>query len=286
LPRFEAMGFAMGGKLYVMGGFTSGSLAFTSRVDVYDPARDSWAPAHDLPGAQTHAGVAVDGIKAYLVGGFTAGVTGATAEAWVYDARGDSFAPAPSLSAPRAALALVRAGRSLHAIGGLDAQGLLDSSDHDVLPLDSPDGWSVAPPLPNPRNHLGGASVGGLVLVTGGRHGWNESSGNQSETDAYDPLTGVWGMRADLPLGRSEIGNATFAAAARVVVVGGSVNPATPSADVFAYDPVADRWATLTSLPAPRKGAVADVVGNQVIVTTGSPTGTDPAGETWIGCCL
>src|SRR5438309_1745288 len=42
VPRFEAMGAAVGGKLLVIGGFISASLVTTSAVDVYDPATDSW----------------------------------------------------------------------------------------------------------------------------------------------------------------------------------------------------------------------------------------------------
>ena len=44
--------------------------------------------------------------------------------------------------------------------------------------------------------------------------------------------------------------------------------------------------ATLTELPEPRKGAVAVRVGKRVVVTTGSPTGTDPAATTFVGCCV
>lgn len=68
--------------------------------------------------------------------------------------------------------------------------------------------------------------------------------------------------------------------------VGGSTAGVKPSRDVFEYDPVRDRWRALTALPEPRKGAAAVRVGKKVVVTTGSPTGTDPVATTFLGCCV
>src|SRR5215470_19200477 len=59
LPRFEAMGLAVQGKLLVMGGFISSSLDVTPRVDVFDPETNTWAQRQDLPGPETHVGAAV-----------------------------------------------------------------------------------------------------------------------------------------------------------------------------------------------------------------------------------
>jgi N-acetylneuraminic acid mutarotase len=285
VPRFEAMGAAVNGKLLVLGGFVSASLSTTPRVDLYDPATDTWQRMTDLPGlAQTHAGVAVDGPKVYVIGGLSQ--QGVEAETWIYDALTDSWAAGVPLPALRAAFALVRIGRTLHAIGGLAADGLSDSPDHTLFDLDAQTAWTYAAPLPNPRNHLGGGTAGSLVVVAGGRHGWDESAGNQVDTDTFEPDAGTWTRVADLPLGRSEIAAATFSIGGKIMVVGGGRNPATPTAEVDLYDPVANQWQSVTPLPGPRKGAVADIIGNQLVVTTGSPTGTAPAADTWVGCCL
>jgi hypothetical protein len=50
---------------------------------------------------------------------------------------------------------------------------------------------------------------------------------------------------------------------------------------VLQYDPAADRWTVVATLPAPRSAAVAQVVGDQLIVTTGTPTGVAPQTDTW-----
>jgi hypothetical protein len=54
VARFEAMAGVSGGKMMVMGGFTDAALSVTSRIDVYDPATDTWTVAQPLPSAQTH----------------------------------------------------------------------------------------------------------------------------------------------------------------------------------------------------------------------------------------
>ena len=67
---------------------------------------------------------------------------------------------------------------------------------------------------------------------------------------------------------------------------GGAMNGVTPSKEVDVYDPRTDAWRTLPNLPEQRKGAVARQVGQRVVVSTGSPTSTDPIDTTFVGCCL
>lgn len=287
LARFEAMGAAVDGQLYVMGGFTSANLDVTTRVDRYDPTTDAWTQLTDGPGIQTHAGLARDGSGLLLAGGFRGWPGTTTSETYRYDTVTDTYARLPDLGAARAALALTIVEGRAHAIGGLAADGNSDSDAHQVLDLAQVAGaWTPGPPLSRARNHLGGAAVGGRIYVVGGRHRWDENTSNQSTLSIFDPANDLWTEGAALPLGRSEIAAATFTAGARLVVVGGSVNPTTPSRDAFVYDPAADAWTVLPPLPVPLKGAVADLIGDTVYVTTGSLTGTAPGAATFAGCCF
>lgn len=281
LPRFEAMGALVGGELLVMGGFVTESLESTRRVHAYDPATDTWTEKTPLPDSPHHGGVAVVGGSVVLAGGLNP----MTAEVFVHDVDADTYFPAASLPSPRAALALLLDdGGVLHAIGGLEADNATDAPEHAVL---GDGGWTDlgAAALPNARNHLGGAAIGGKLYVVGGRHGWNEQSGNQATLSVYDVATGAWSAGPDLPLARSEIAASTFAMHGKLVVVGGAQDPAKPTDRVDVYDPAAGAWSSLPPLPGPRKGAVAAAWGDAIVVTTGSPTGVDPAATTWIGCC-
>ena len=288
LPRFEARGLAVQGNLLVMGGFTSASLDVTSRVDVFDPEANIWTQRQNLPGPETHVGAAVKDGTVYMVGGFRGPASSwvTSSEFWSYDFANDVWTALPPLPSQRAALSLTNVGNAFYAVGGLAADGNTDSANNTYWFIDD-DQWTTSTDLPNPRNHLGGAVVLGQLYIVGGRHSWDEISGNQPELDAFDPTSSSWSRLADIPaLGRSEIAASTFSAGDRLFVIGGSVNPATPSAEVWVYDPTSDQWSALPPLPGPRKGAVAAAIGNKIVVTTGSPTGIDPDGTTWIGCCL
>jgi hypothetical protein len=291
LARFEANGVVVGDELWVLGGFTSAYLEVTTRVDIYDPAGDSWRSGPDLPGAQTHFAVATFAGDVIVSGGFTGAFTGTlpptTDAVWRWSAGTSAWSSGPPLPVPGAAFAWALLGTTFHLAGGLAADGNSDSDAHHAWDLAGAAAWTTAAGLPDARNHGGGAATGGLFYAIAGRHGWNESSGDVADVDAFDPVSGSWTSRASIPVARSEIGGATSAMEdGRILVVGGSLAGIVPRADVLVYDPAVDAWCALPSLPEPRKGAVAARIGARVVVAGGSPSSVDPSATTFIGCCL
>ena len=81
-----------------------------------------------------------------------------------------------------------------------------------------------------------------------------------------------------MPKAVSHISSSTFVFGNRVIVAGGESAHARPVADVFAFDPAANSWTTLTSLPAPRFSGVAAVIGDKIYFTGGSSQTTS-----WLG---
>jgi hypothetical protein len=292
IARFEANGAVVDGELWVLGGFTSADLQVTSRVDIYDPAGDVWRPGPDLPGAQTHIAVVTFQGDLIVAGGFTGAFLGGgrsptTNAVWLWGTGAGTWSPGPHLPRTGAAFSWALLGTAFHIAGGLGPDGNSDSDTHYVWDLSGAASWATAAPLPEARNHGGGAASGGLFYAIAGRHNWNESSGDVANVDAFDPASGSWTARAPIPVARSEIAAATTTTEdGRIVVVGGSTAGVHPSADVLVYDPVADAWCALPSLPEPRKGAVAAQIGSRLVVTSGSPTSVDPSATTFVGCCL
>ncbi|HEY3498868.1 MAG TPA: kelch repeat-containing protein [Polyangiaceae bacterium] len=291
VARFEANGVVIDGELWVMGGFTAGSLEVTRRVDIYDPVADSWRQGPDLPGAETHIAVVAIGNDIVVAGGFIGAFTGSrpppTDTVFRLTAGTTEWTPGPSLPNAGAGFAWALVGSELHLAGGLFVDGNTDSQYHYVWDTAGADTWSMATELPNPRNHGGGAAAGGIFYAIGGRHGWDELAGNVANVEAFDPALGTWTFLAPLPVPRSEIGASTSTLSdGRILVVGGSMNGITPSDDVYTYQPSEDRWSSLPKLPEKRKGAVAFQVGDRIVVATGSPTSTTPSDTTFIGCCL
>lgn len=289
VARFEAQGVVVDGELWVMGGFRSSDLDVVKRIDIYDPNSDRWRLGPELQGAETHAGVVSLGRDFVLVGGFQGNVLNrlTTANVWRWNAQDAVWSAGPDLPTPRAAVFAALVGNELHAAGGLGPDGDTDFAEHVVWNLAGASLWNAAAPLPNPRNHGGGSAAKGLFFALSGRHGWDEVAGDDPAVDAFDPATNSWSARAPMSVPRSEIGAATIGLSdERLLVVGGSITGKHPSADVLVYDAHKDSWSTLPSLPIPLKGVVAARIGSQVIVTTGSPTSTDPTDKTYIGCCL
>lgn len=288
--RFEAQGAAVNGKLYVLGGFYASSpIRATRRSDVYDPATNTWQRIADMPETITHAAQAVDGETIYLIGGYVGDHPGpSTARVWKYNTRTNTWSAGPSLPAGRGAGAAVRLGRNLHFFGGATrTAGTTDDTDranHYVLALDGGTQWTSAAPLPNPRNHLAGVALNGKLYAIGGQYRHEEGTTNQNQVDVYDPVTKAWTRAANLPVPRGHISASTFVMDGRIIVLGGSVNNGSggaSSADVTAYDPQANLWLKLPSLPSGRKTPVADAIGGRIVVSTGNGSGA--TSTTWSG---
>ena len=287
LARFEAGSLWFRDELWVLGGFVTQDLAVTQRVDIYDPAHDSWRLGPSLPGAETHFGIVADGDALLVFGGLQGGASNPSLEVWRLPVGASAWSREPDLPGPRAAFAWGLIARNLHIAGGLGADNNTDIASHIVRDLGGSPGWKELAGLPDPRNHGGSAVVGGKLYAVAGRHMWDENAGHTTSLHAFDPVRAVWQPLAALPSARSEISAATLTTSdGRILTVGGSTAGVMPSRDVLEYDPRSDRWRALPNLPEPRKGAVAARAGKRLIVTTGSPTGTDPASTTFVGCCL
>jgi N-acetylneuraminic acid mutarotase len=275
-----------------MGGFTASSLSVTRRIDIYDPASNLWRRGLDLPGAETHVATVAHEGDVIVAGGFPGAFPGGnrpppTADVFRLPAGALAWVEAPPLPNAGAGFAWGLLGSELHLAGGLFADGDNDSPYHYVWDIAGEATWTMAAEISNPRNHGGGAVSGGFFYAIAGRHEWDERNGNVPDVEAFDPASGLWTTRAPLPVGRSEIGASTFTLRdGRIAVIGGSVNGIMPSDDVYLYDPGSNEWTSLPKLPAKRKGAVAAQIGQFIVVTTGSPTSTDPIDTTFVGCCL
>jgi hypothetical protein len=274
-PRLEAQGAAVGGRLFVFGGFTTeAELDTTARSDAYEPATDSWRRVADLPDEITHAPAVVDGTTIWLLGGYSGDHPGpSTARVWKYSVTTNAWSAGPPLPAARGAGAAAILGRQLHFFGGTSRNGTNgnpDQGDHWVLPLDGGAGWQARAPLPNPRNHLAGAALGGRVYAIGGQYEEDERTGNQRDVHAYDPGTDSWTKVADLPSPRGHISASAIVVAGRIVVIGGTEQGSKPSSAVTVYDPARNAWTSLPSLPQGRKTPVADIIAGDLYVATGS----------------
>lgn len=290
----EGQGVSLGGKLYVFGGFDSESpyrcCRPTDRTYVFDPDAATWTPLAPLPpmngtsfGGVNHAGFTTDGQDVYFAGGYTSNPRNSahsfgTREAWRYNVAANTYTRLPDMPGVRGAGALEYLGGKLYYFGGSNDRRKLDTGDLYILDLEGDtDRWTAGAPLPNPRNHLGSAVLGGKIYAVGGQHKHDGALTTQNDVHAYNPATDTWEQVAGLPLAISHNSNSTFVMGERMIVVGGEVGHLEGVADVFAYSPESDRWAELTPLPKAMVDPIADVVDGRIVVSY------DWEPETYIG---
>lgn len=271
--RTEVAGAALGGKVYVIGGFNEPSLsnmmnlAVSDAVEEYDPSTNRWTTKAPLPIGLHHAGAASVGGRIYVIGGFTKSLFSVwqpVANVHMYNSETDSWTERAPMPTPRGALAVAELGGKLFAIGGYDGNG--NSNAVEVYDP-ATNSWSTKAPLPTARDHLAVATVGTRIYAIGGRLN-RDYARNLSVVESYDPVADRWARMADLPTPRSGIAAAVVR---DVIYVFGGEAPDGTFRTTEAYFPSADRWRTMTPMPTGRHGLASAVVNGRVYVISGGP---------------
>lgn len=192
-PLHHPSSVAVGGALYVIGGYTNLSFAPTDSVYVYLPGADRWSPIARLPSRRgALASVAIDG-KIYTVGGAGAGATG---ELDVYDPETNRWTPLAPMPTPREHVAAGVVDGKLYVAGGRNAQSFvlrtLEEYDRET------NTWRSRAPMPTGRSGIAGAVAGGRFYVLGGEGNASSPKGTFAENESYDPATDTW--RSELPM--------------------------------------------------------------------------------------
>lgn len=276
IGRSEAESAVVDGKIYVFGGYTDTSfIPKTKRTDVYDPVNNTWQRLEDMPNPITHAGTAVAGRDIYLAGGLIGTAAGteinAARDVWKYNVDTNKWTAMPKLPRPRHAGELSLLNGQLHFFGGTGINREVSRGNHWILSLDGGTNWTQAAPLPNPRNHIGDAVIGGKIYAIGGQHGNEGTSVTQNSVHVWDPAQpNTWTAVANMPQSLSHIAKATFEMGNRIIVAGGQEVHSSSISDVIAYNPLSNSWTPLTSLPTARHSGIAEVIKNQIFYLTGA----------------
>lgn len=260
----ETATVAVDGKVYVLGGF-NGLRGVVGAVQVFDLETCTWSLGPEL-GPLHHANAAVVGDTIYVLGGLTDDSFTPLDGAWALTpARDHAWRPLPPMPAARGSAAVGVIDGRIYLAGGLAGQAQAALSVFDP----STGAWREdLPPLPAPRDHACGAAIGGRLYVVGGRQ--TQVSSVARTVFEYEP-GGTWRTLAAMPTARG--GVACGVVGERLIVVGGEGNPESPTgvfAQVESYDPAADRWDSLPTMPTPRHGMGAAAVDGTLVVPGGA----------------
>ena len=263
-PRQEVGVAALGGQVYVIGGFRSNA-TIADAVEVYDPNADAWSFAAPLPTPLHHAAVATVGGKLYVIGGFTDALfLSPVASVFEYDPLGDSWTPKTPMPTARGSSAVAVVDGKIYAAGGSPAARESDFAVYDPIA----DGWTTLTNMPTPRNHLAAGAIAGKFYAAGGRSGG--IAGITAALEEYDPNSMLWSAKAPMPTARGGIAGVVFQD--RLYVFGGEGNPAHP-AGVFAqnesYDLNSNTWDSHAPMSTPRHGTGAAVLATRIHIPGG-----------------
>ena len=205
----------LGGRIYMIGGFSTVTNVPTDRVHVYDLARRTWSEAAPLPAPRGgHAALVLDGRIHVLGGGNSVSTIADHSEYDPATNRWTARAPLPRAKGSPAAVAF--RGR-IFAVGG--RSGPSDFGEVDVYDP-AADAWSSGPAI-EPRGTAGAVAYCGAIYVVGG-----ESQARRETLRSVlrlDPARGTWQSAPPLRTARNYaravlLGDAVYA-------VGGSPTP-------------------------------------------------------------
>jgi N-acetylneuraminic acid mutarotase len=153
---------ALGGEIFLIGGFDLTSNVPTAEVSAYDTRKQRWRPVAALPSARGGHAAAVIGGRIHVVGGGNSERT--LADHSVYDPTTNRWRELAPLPRSEGSPALVAWDGKLYAIGGRSGP-----SDFGEVYIYDParDAWSNGPPI-EPRGTAGAAVHCGAILLFGG----------------------------------------------------------------------------------------------------------------------
>ena len=201
---------ALGGRIYVLGGFAAQTNLPSDAVDVYDPRANTWSSAAPLPAPRGgHAAVVLDG-KIHVLGGGNSQST--IADHSVFDAQTNTWSSAAPLPRAEGSVAAVVFGGKLYAIGG--RSGFSDFGDVYVYDAQR-DAWTHGPSIPA-RGTAGVVVYKSAIYLFGG-----ESQAKGAVLgDVLRLGNGKWKRVSKLPTPRNYARAVVFRKA--VYVIGGS----------------------------------------------------------------
>ncbi len=197
----------LGGRLYVIGGFTTGFLSLWNPVNSayrYDPATDRWEALPAMPTVRGALGVATIGGRLYAVGGI--GEQGNSDAVEAYDPSTNTWSRKASLPTPRDHLAVAVVGDRLYAIGGR----VNGSYSHNLAVVEvydpHADAWQPAASLPTARSGIAAGVIGDTIYVVGGE----APEGTFDTNEAYSVSADRWDSAPPLPTARHGLGAAVI----------------------------------------------------------------------------
>jgi N-acetylneuraminic acid mutarotase len=208
--------------------------------------------------------------------------SGTLNNAWEYDTAADTWKAIAPVPEKRTAGAAVAFNGKIYFIGGstdiagpdgkVQTAGLVVGLNEAYDPATNK--WETHKAMPTPRNHPAIGAINGKIYLIGGRITANNIGGmvasNTDVVEEYNPMTDSWRAMNRMPTPRSGEGWATYEG--KIYVAGGeekNYHIEGPLRDVEVFDPAANDWYRLPSMPTARHGVNVAAYGGKLFVIGG-----------------
>lgn len=249
-------------KIYLIGGnhFENENGPFgISRVDIYDPRRNTWSRGADMPTPRAGSKAAVADGKIYVFGGYTGGNNRPVESLKVvemYDPDTDTWVRKQDMSVPRRQFGIGGVVEKIYLIGGVLFFGDREPGAParlDLVEMYDPatDTWTKRAKMPTRRDGVQTAILNDRIYVIGGA-GWPmgfRGGPRLATIEVYHPKTNQWKKKRDMPT--LKIGFSTVVIAGKIYLIGGHGGVAFEEylTTVDIYDPGTERWGESPPMP-------------------------------------
>jgi K319L-like, PKD domain/Kelch motif len=200
-PRFGLVSATANNKILFAGGQKEGG--YSSRVDIYDIATNTWSSAELSNGDRMDMAAATVGNKILFAGGNERDNGTPTSRVDMYDASTNSWSQA-ELSQPRWGLAAATVGNKVLFAGGASWGNIGVSNVVDIYD-NATNTWTTAH-LSKARSFLSANTIGNKIYFAGGV---GESGIATTTVDIYDNATNAWST-TDMQEAKSNMASAVF----------------------------------------------------------------------------
>ena len=265
------------GKIYAIGGIggRSEGLEGSARVEMYDPATNSWTKKADMLTGRGGLGAAVVGGKIYAFGGAPDTTLPPVATVEVYDPAANTWIRTADMPEARDGVTTGQVNGKIYLIGGAEYNPVTFEriSLPTVEEYDPVAGtWRKKTDMPTARYALSSCVINGKVYTLGGlilSFAMATPAMATSAVEEYDQATDTWMKRANMP--EAKWCTAAVAVDGKIYVFGGTNSDTDPAAStVFEYNPTLDSWKTLPGMPFTRLAMSASVANGKVYIIGGS----------------
>ena len=271
--RHENGFVAYNGKLYLLGGRS------VKRVQIYDPATNTWTDGAYPPFQMHHFQAVVHNDLIYVIGAYTGTCCNnesGISHVWTYNPLTDNWEERDEIPSDRrrGSTGAVVYNNKIYIVGGLEGGHGAGSTSYNWFDEYDPatGQWKILPNAPRKRDHFHAVLQGNKIYLTGGRDTSDESILNltQPAVDVYDLNTGSWStLSTVLPTPRG--GTTSILYRGEILVIGGeSGNQSLAYNTTEALNPDTQGWRDLQPLNVGRHGTQATLLDNAIYIAAGA----------------